>query len=96
MRVVADTNVLVSGLLWTGPPRQVLDAARAGRLELFTTSELLLDVHDVLGRPKFADRLVQAGTSVAALVAGYAGLAGFVKPAIIAPVIMGIPTTMRF
>lgn len=31
MRVAPDTNVVVSGLLWQGPPRQILDAARAGR-----------------------------------------------------------------
>ena len=38
MRVVADTSVVVSGLLWQGPPRQVLDAARTGTLTLFTAS----------------------------------------------------------
>ena len=30
MRVVADTNTVISGLLWHGAPRQVLEAARAG------------------------------------------------------------------
>jgi hypothetical protein len=28
MRVVADTNVVVSGLLWQGPSRRVLDTDR--------------------------------------------------------------------
>ncbi len=53
MRVVADTNVVVSGLLWYGPSRRILDLARAGTLELFTSAELLGELRDVLGRPNF-------------------------------------------
>jgi predicted nucleic acid-binding protein len=40
MRGVADTNIVVSGLLWHGPPREVLDAARAGDLAFFTSGAL--------------------------------------------------------
>ena len=47
MRVVADTNTIVSGLLWHGPPRRILDAARAGSPELFTSLELLTELEDV-------------------------------------------------
>jgi hypothetical protein len=35
MRVVADIDTIISGLLWQGPPRSVVDAARAGSLDLF-------------------------------------------------------------
>ena len=38
VHVVADTNTVVSGLLWYGPPRQVLDAARMGTLTLSTSA----------------------------------------------------------
>src|SRR5262245_46307089 len=38
MRAVADTNVVVSGLLWYGPSRQVLDLARSGEIKLFTSA----------------------------------------------------------
>jgi hypothetical protein len=37
MRRVADTNTVVFGLLWQGPPRSVLDAARAGAIEVQRT-----------------------------------------------------------
>lgn len=57
MRVVADTNTVVSGLLWHGAPRQVLDVARAGTLELYTSALLLAELADVLQGPKFAQRL---------------------------------------
>ena len=43
MRVVADTNTIVSGLLWHGPPRRVLDAARSGALHLYTSATLLAE-----------------------------------------------------
>lgn len=87
MRGVADTNIVVSGLLWHGPPRQVLDAARAGDLTLFTTGELLAERQDVLARPKFAERLRLAGVRADELVVAYAALATVVQPATIASVI---------
>jgi uncharacterized protein len=44
MRVVADTNTIVSGLLWRGAPRKVLDEARKGTIELFTSVILLAEL----------------------------------------------------
>jgi len=87
VRVVADTNTVVSGLLWHGPPRQVLDAARAGTLQLYTTAVLLAELDEVLQRPKFAQRLTLAGVTTHALVLGYAALARLIEPAVIVPVI---------
>jgi putative PIN family toxin of toxin-antitoxin system len=57
MRVVPDTNIVLSGLLWRGNPRRILDAARAGDIKLFTTATLLAELEDVLGRKKFVERL---------------------------------------
>jgi uncharacterized protein len=91
VRAVADTNVLVSGLLWHGPPRQVLDAARAGALALFTSGVLLAELQDVLSRPKFAERLQRAGVSADELVVGYAALTTVVQPTPIPPVIADDP-----
>ena len=34
MRVVADTNTVVSAVLWGGPPAAILVAAREGRITL--------------------------------------------------------------
>ena len=47
MRVVADSNVVVSGLLWHGNPRRLLDAARDGIIQLFTSAELFEELQDV-------------------------------------------------
>ena len=91
MRVVADTNTLVSGLLWQGNPRRVLDAARAGTLQLYTTAALLAELEEVLQRPKFAQRLALAGVSSRTLVFGYAAFARLLEPAKIVPVIIVDP-----
>ena len=48
MRVVADTNIVVPGLLWGGNPRQILHSARDGKIELFTSAILLEELEDVL------------------------------------------------
>ena len=34
MKVVLDTNVLISGVFFSGPPRPILEAWRDGRVEL--------------------------------------------------------------
>ncbi len=51
-RIVADTNVLVSGLGWAGPCAQVLDAVHEGRLALVQGPPLLSELRRVLAYPK--------------------------------------------
>lgn len=91
MRVVADTNTVVSGLLWQGSPRQVLDAARAGAIDLFTSTVLLAELEDVLGRDKFAKRLSRANVTPRELVLGYAALATLATPVTIEPIVVSDP-----
>jgi putative PIN family toxin of toxin-antitoxin system len=91
MRVVADTNVVVSGLLWRGNPRRVLNAARDGIIELFTSITLLEELEDVLSREKFAPRLEAAKVTARELVLGYAALATVVEASPIEPVILADP-----
>jgi len=81
VRFVIDTNLLVSAIISTGLPRQLLDAARAGEFELCTSEILLAELLDVLGRGKFAVRLAQAGLSPKTLVDDLRGLAIVVTPA---------------
>lgn len=91
MRVVADPDTIVSGLLWQGTPRRVLDAARAGAIDLFTSAVLLVELEDVLGRDKFAQRLSQANVTGHELILGYAALVTLVTPVTLAPVIIADP-----
>jgi len=91
MRVVADTNIVVSGLMWRGNSRRILDAARVGDIQLLTTIPLLAELEDVLGREKFASRLASAFVTPHELVLGYAALASVIDPAEIEPVVLADP-----
>ncbi len=88
MRAVADTNTIISGLLWHGAPRQVFDAARAGQIDLFTSAILLAELEEVLSRDKFAERLRRAGITPHELMLGYAALAQLIEPASIPRVVL--------
>jgi putative PIN family toxin of toxin-antitoxin system len=81
---------VVSGTLWGGTPRQILDLARAGRLHLCTSTALLLELAEVLGRSKFADRVSQYG-DVQFLLDGYAALVEVIEPGHTSPVISADP-----
>jgi uncharacterized protein len=80
MRLVLDTNTVVSGLLWSGPPSQVIDAAITGMVRLFVSAALLDELFDVLQRPKLTRRLALRGLTVQELLAEYAKLVSVVSP----------------
>jgi putative PIN family toxin of toxin-antitoxin system len=71
MRVTADTNTVVSGALWLGNPRRILDAAHDGLIELFTSRDLLEELQDVLNRGKFAERLALSNRTAREIVRNY-------------------------
>ena len=50
MRLVLDTNVIISALLWGGVPYQLIEAAAAGEIEFVTSAALLAELRNVLGR----------------------------------------------
>jgi uncharacterized protein len=91
MRVVADTNVVVSGLLWSGIPRQILSLARQTKIELFTSEQLLAELEEVLGRDKFAERIALALSAPRTLVLQYANLAKIITPTTIASAVPADP-----
>ena len=52
-RVVLDTNVLISAILFGGKPRLILNDVIAGRVDCILSSEILDELNTVLQRPKF-------------------------------------------
>jgi len=80
VRVVLDTNIVVSGLLWDGRPRQLLEYGRDRLIKLLTSSELLDELFEVLGREKFTTMLVSQGITRSYLLQRYGALTEIVKP----------------
>ncbi len=48
MKIVLDTNVLVSGIFFSGPPNKILHAWSRGKLHLAVTPEILDEYRQVL------------------------------------------------
>lgn len=61
MKVVVDTNIVISGMLWGGKPYEILARIERGQDIAFVTREILQELYDVLHRPKFAAALANAG-----------------------------------
>lgn len=48
MRVILDANVFISGVFFTGPPYQILDAWRHGHLQLIISADILDEYQQVV------------------------------------------------
>lgn len=53
MRVVADTNVLVSAIFWEGNESKIVELVEEGELELITSVQILDELKKVLSYDKF-------------------------------------------
>lgn len=92
MKVVADTNTLVSGLLWHGPPRQLLTAAEAGQIDLITSTDLREELADVMRRRKFRRRFREQRVDLKQLLADLdARLTIITCPPLEKPVVLADP-----
>ena len=80
MRLVLDTNVVASALLWDGAPRRLLAFGRGETVRLFTSTPLLAELTEILIRPKFAKKIEASLLSVDQLVDLYGELAMVVRP----------------
>lgn len=88
LRLVLDTNVVVAGLLWHGPPRRLIELAIEGdAVDLFSSPVLLDELAHTLSYAKFAARIRSFGTSIEALVAQYTALVSLVTPATVPRVV---------
>jgi len=47
LKVVMDTNVFVSGVFFSGPPYQILNAWQSGQFELVVSQDILDEYHRV-------------------------------------------------
>ncbi|MBI5751581.1 MAG: putative toxin-antitoxin system toxin component, PIN family [Hydrogenophilales bacterium] len=80
MRLVLDTNVVASAMLWGGNPLLLLQERRENRVELYTSMPLLAELTDILSRRKFEKKIVASLLTVDQLVDRYTELAQVVRP----------------
>jgi putative PIN family toxin of toxin-antitoxin system len=53
MKVILDTNVVISAILFGGTPKLILNSALEGTIEAYITDAMLEELETVLRRPKF-------------------------------------------
>jgi len=86
MRVLLDTNVVVSALLFLGPPRRLLRALSLPPFELWTSRPLLRELAAVLAYAKLGAAAARTGRTVEELVEGYASQVFIAQEDVLLPV----------
>lgn len=71
MRIVIDTNIWVSGLLWKGDAWRLLNLAEQGKVDICIAYPMLLELEEVLAYPRLQPRL-RALQQTPAQLAAYA------------------------
>lgn len=61
MRLVIDTNVLVSAFLWQGTPGRLIELASEKAVELFTSRTLLDELDATPAKKKLAKPVLATG-----------------------------------
>ncbi|MGK7933180.1 MAG: putative toxin-antitoxin system toxin component, PIN family [Microcystaceae cyanobacterium] len=64
MNVLLDTNIWISGLLWGGNPRKIINLAEHQEIAVYTSLPLLDELRITLTYPKFHHRLQQMTITV--------------------------------
>jgi putative PIN family toxin of toxin-antitoxin system len=81
LRIVLDTNVVLSALLWRGKPYRLLEAIRQrSDIRLFSSPALLAELADVLSRPSPTRQLALIDRSAHAVLADYLEIIEIVEP----------------
>jgi putative PIN family toxin of toxin-antitoxin system len=80
MRLVLDTNVVLSALLWEGSPKALLLLARDESVSLITSVPLIDELNGILARRKFEKKVADSLLSVDRIVALYVDQVSLVRP----------------
>jgi putative PIN family toxin of toxin-antitoxin system len=78
MKLLLDTNVLVSAFLWQGVPGRLIELAIEQEIQLVTSRVLLDELADVLPRKKLAKKVAATGLTPTQIVLNYRRLAQLV------------------
>jgi len=91
VRLVLDTNTVVSALLWHGTPHELIAAARTRPVTLFTSPVLLAELEDILARQKLTRPVSVSGLTPDQLMQRYLRLATVIHPTPIPPTVLTDP-----
>jgi putative PIN family toxin of toxin-antitoxin system len=91
VKLVTDTNIAVSGLLWLGNPGRLLEAAAAGQVTLYTSPALVAELSSTLAYDKLAERVQRSGLSHRELLQRYLNVVILVQPTAVPRIVLDDP-----
>jgi len=91
MRVVLDTNIVVSALIWGGVPYRLLQFGQTGEIEIITSPILVAELADVLCRTHLTAYIEAQKLSATALVIQYQSFTQSVSPQSVPKIILDDP-----
>lgn len=91
MRIVLDSNVVLSAILWSGVTRRLIDAAIEQRVTLLTSTGQLAELERVAPRKRFEQKMALYRLTPRLLVQRYSHIATLVVPADIGNVVLTDP-----
>ncbi|MDP2749234.1 MAG: putative toxin-antitoxin system toxin component, PIN family [Nanoarchaeota archaeon] len=68
LKLVLDTNTMVSGLIWRGNEFQLLEKVESGEAIMFVSNEIIRELNIVMQRPKIQKYLMESGSSAEQLI----------------------------
>jgi putative PIN family toxin of toxin-antitoxin system len=78
-KVVLDTNIWVSALLWGGKPAEIIKAAEHGKFSIFISEEIVMEISRVLTYDKIVKIYEAEGLPRDQLVETVLKIAKFIK-----------------
>lgn len=84
VKLVVDTNLLLSGTLWRGSPARLVNAVLSAPGTLCLSADLIIEFGNVLGRDEFAGRLASLGVTVSDVMQRYQRLGRRIRAADVA------------
>jgi len=91
VKLVTDTNIVVSGLLWLGNPGRLLEAAATGKVTIYTSPVLVAELSTTLAYQKLAQRIQRSGLTHRELLQRYLNVAILVQPLAVPRVVPNDP-----
>ena len=79
MKVVLDTNVIISAFLWAGKVNKILDLIENKKIDVYTCPEQIIELKGVLERPKFKPIFIKAKLKPEIIVSGFLNSARLIK-----------------
>lgn len=80
IRLIVDTNVLVSAFLWRGTPGRLIELAGEKEIQLVTSKVLIEELAATLNKKKLAKAVTLTGLTVDQMVRHYRRLTSLLLP----------------